>query len=56
VPLTTPKRWIDALLGQRTVTAVIRGESITMKVGKGCPQGGVLSPLKKKSRPHWLSW
>jgi Reverse transcriptase (RNA-dependent DNA polymerase) len=41
----TSTRWIDAFLGQRTVTAVIRGENITMKVRKGCPQGDVLSPL-----------
>jgi Reverse transcriptase (RNA-dependent DNA polymerase) len=41
----TSTRWIAALFGQRTVTAIIRGESITIKVRKGCPQGGVLSPL-----------
>jgi hypothetical protein len=32
----TSTRWIDALLGQRIVTAIIRGENITMKVRKGC--------------------
>jgi Reverse transcriptase (RNA-dependent DNA polymerase) len=41
----TSTRWIDALLGQRTVTAVIRRESITMKVRKRCSQEGVLSPV-----------
>jgi Reverse transcriptase (RNA-dependent DNA polymerase) len=33
------------MLKNRTVRAEIRGESSMMEVRRGCPQGGVLSPL-----------
>jgi Reverse transcriptase (RNA-dependent DNA polymerase). len=38
-------RWIDTMLRNRTVTATLSGETSRCKVGRGCPQGGVLSPL-----------
>jgi ribonuclease HI len=38
-------KWIDSMLKYRAVRAEIRGVSSTMKVRRGCPQGGVLSPL-----------
>jgi ribonuclease HI len=42
---STPSRWIDSMLKHRIVRAEVRGVSSTMIVRKGCPQGGVLSPL-----------
>jgi retron-type reverse transcriptase len=38
-------RWIEFMLKGRLVHTVIMGSSITAKVMRGCPQGGVLSPL-----------
>jgi hypothetical protein len=38
-------RWIAAMLSNCTVRAEIRGVSSTMMVRRGCPQGGVLSPV-----------
>ena len=38
-------RWIRYMLEQRTVTASLGGSSLTVTVTRGCPQGGVLSPL-----------
>ena len=38
-------RWINALLRSRTVTVTVQGKSVSKKVKKGCPQGGILSPL-----------
>jgi ribonuclease HI len=37
--------WVSAMLEHRKVTAQLGGESITVKTTRGCPQGGVLSPL-----------
>lgn len=37
--------WIMAMLNTREVSAELGGSSITVKTTKGCPQGGVLSPL-----------
>ncbi|KAG5685144.1 hypothetical protein PVAND_014337 [Polypedilum vanderplanki] len=37
--------WILRMLQHRTLTAELRGTSISMRPVKGCPQGGVLSPL-----------
>jgi Reverse transcriptase (RNA-dependent DNA polymerase) len=42
---TMSTKWIDSMLRNRTVRAEIRGAYSTMQVQKGCPQGGVLSPL-----------
>ena len=38
-------RWINALLRSRTVTVTVQSKSVSKKVKKGCPQGGILSPL-----------
>jgi retron-type reverse transcriptase len=37
--------WIIAMLESRTVTAQLGQDQITIKTTRGCPQGGVLSPL-----------
>jgi hypothetical protein len=37
--------WIVAMLSKRMVRAELRGVSLKMMVHRGCPQGGVLSPL-----------
>jgi retron-type reverse transcriptase len=41
----TSTKWIGSMLKNRTVRAEIRGVSSVMEVRRGCPQGGVLSPL-----------
>jgi retron-type reverse transcriptase len=38
-------RWTKYMLGGRLVNTSLTGSSITAKVMRGCPQGGVLSPL-----------
>ena len=38
-------RWIEFMLEGRLVHTSLMGSSITAKVTRGCPQGGVLSPL-----------
>jgi retron-type reverse transcriptase len=38
-------RWIKFMLEGRLVHISLMGSSITAKVTRGCPQGGVLSPL-----------
>ena len=38
-------RWIRSILKHRIITAQLGSESVTIKAVKGCPQGGVLSPL-----------
>jgi hypothetical protein len=38
-------RWIRQMLEQRTVKAILRQSSEMVTVSRGCPQGGVLSPL-----------
>lgn len=38
-------RWINAMLRNRTVTVTVQGVSVSKKVKKGCPQGGIMSPL-----------
>jgi ribonuclease HI len=38
-------RWVSNMLKQRTVETSLRGSMKAVKVAKGCPQGGVLSPL-----------
>ena len=42
---TTTMRWIQAMLSSREITAALGDTSITVTAIKGCPQGGVLSPL-----------
>ena len=37
--------WIKTMLSDRTITIQLHGLSITRKISKGCPQGGILSPL-----------
>jgi hypothetical protein len=41
----TISMWIAAMLSNHMVQAEKRGVSSTMMVRRGCPQGGVLSPL-----------
>jgi hypothetical protein len=52
----TISRWIAAMLSSRMVWAEIRGVSSTMMVRRGCPQGGLLSPLLWNSLliPCWF--
>ena len=38
-------RWINAMLRSRTVTVAVQGISVSKRVKKGCPQGGIMSPL-----------
>jgi len=38
-------RWIRATLEGRLATAALGGDSRSVAVSRGCPQGGVLSPL-----------
>jgi hypothetical protein len=38
-------RWIGSMLGSRKITATLAGETLEGSVARGCPQGGVLSPL-----------
>jgi hypothetical protein len=38
-------RWIRATLEGRVVVATLSGFSVGLTVSRGCPQGGVLSPL-----------
>lgn len=44
IPRETVK-WVSFMLEHRKVTAQIGDECITVKTTRGCPQGGVLSPL-----------
>ena len=37
--------WIMAMLRERNISASIGGDSMTVRATRGCPQGGVLSPL-----------
>jgi hypothetical protein len=38
-------RWICAMLENRNVSATLAGETLRASAARGCPQGGVLSPL-----------
>lgn len=38
-------RWVLGMLRNRVLTAQLRTTSVSMRPVKGCPQGGVLSPL-----------
>ena len=37
--------WVDAMLKERDISATLGNNSVCTKAVKGCPQGGVLSPL-----------
>ena len=37
--------WIKDMLTDRSIILTLHGSSITRKIYKGCPQGGILSPL-----------
>jgi ribonuclease HI len=37
--------WLDSMLKSRVVTATLGGETIVCTTTRGCPQGGVTSPL-----------
>jgi hypothetical protein len=38
-------RWICAMMESRNISATLSGEALRVSVARGCPQGGVLSPL-----------
>lgn len=38
-------KWVLHMLGNRTITAGFGEASASARVGRGCPQGGVISPL-----------
>ena len=42
---TVTSKWIQTMLNSREITAVLGNSSVTRRTTKGCPQGGVLSPL-----------
>lgn len=42
---STLVRWIRLMLQHRILKTTLSNECIIMEAGKGCPQGGVLSPL-----------
>ena len=42
-PLIT--EWINTMLRDRRIKATIGNDSVIIKAAKGCPQGGVISPL-----------
>jgi len=33
------------MLGSRKITVTLAGETVEQSLAKGCPQGGILSPL-----------
>jgi hypothetical protein len=41
----TMRRWIDAMLRCRSIRVENRGSSVRVLINRGCPQGGILSPL-----------
>jgi retron-type reverse transcriptase len=43
--MITASHWIGSMLKNRTVRAEIKSVNSMMEVRRGCPQGGVLSPL-----------
>ena len=42
---TSIVNWIHTMLAKREITSELGGSSITVRATKGCPQGGVFSPL-----------
>lgn len=38
-------QWIIVMVTERSIILTLHGVSITRKIHKGCPQGGILSPL-----------
>jgi len=38
-------RWISCMFGNRKIRATLAGKTLEGSVARGCPQGGVLSPL-----------
>ena len=41
----TTSRWLTTMLQSRAATASLGDSTVTMALKKGCPQGGVISPL-----------
>ena len=41
----TVANWICLMVSNRTISLTLNGMTITRRVSRGCPQGGVLSPL-----------
>lgn len=44
-PSNKVRKWIMTLIKSRSITIDIHGASKTIKITRGCPQGGVLSPF-----------
>ncbi|XP_048484155.1 uncharacterized protein LOC105391530 [Plutella xylostella] len=42
----TTLTWVESMLTNRTVKTTLLDKSIEVKITRGCPQGGVLSPLE----------
>ena len=41
----TTSRWLTTMLQSRAATSSLGGSTVTMTIQRGCPQGGVISPL-----------
>jgi hypothetical protein len=48
--------WICAMLESRNTSAKLSGETLGATAAKGCPQGGVLSPLLWRMAVDYLLW
>jgi retron-type reverse transcriptase len=42
---STIGRWINSMLESKSMIATLTGQTLEVSVTKGCPQGGMLSPL-----------
>jgi hypothetical protein len=49
-------RWICAMLESRNVSATLSGETLGAAAARGCPQGGVRSPLLRSLVVDDLLW
>ena len=39
------RTWVSGMLCDRRITATLKGATVTRQVTRGCPQGGILSPV-----------
>ena len=42
--------WITSMLSSRCITSSLLGETLQVAIVRGCPQGGVLSPVVEPDR------